>query len=461
MNSEGNPSEKQIAEESFIKSIDTFIDKFGTLDPTFVYYLELLKEKKEPFEIYKIRNDSLNENLEGTGSQASQIQKNIEFEEELIEKLKIILVSANVSEETYKILKNGDFNNTEDLSNMEREINAFFNTVTEYDIQIVKQAFQELKKVQREFLERFVLFLEKLLVSSESNGELTVHKSLYMNMRKFKFIYKFSKDTGFYKQLCDAYKKKSKSLYTHEFSSHIRRISELIKDNQSLIFTIDSLFRSYKSLLECEIDFLKLMDIELDIDEIFSNVNLMILDFLDSFFKKSAFCVLISICKSKDNFALGGFSEMLLDKYKVLEDIFLSTLRETKPTFEYAIFVNLLVADPENCNDLLNCIKLVVYQNIKDKTNNNTLENIIANLQIIYSIKESDTQGISNELRKRMSPLLLEYLRGKNKDPVRLFNHINMNKQGADKTKAVLKEMILENCGEDSIDSVRKLLSGI
>lgn len=447
-----------------LDGLKTIAEKFSVLFP----YLDLIQESvatsRTRFAVYDVMLESLYLELADIQNEVWSLEAKLKFESEVYDRLKSICLSLTIDEEHLHVLESGVLTNTEDLAKMERSLSILGSfSSEEYTLRIIKEREAEISAIQRKFLKRFVLFLSKLFVQSDSRGELKVHRSFYESMSKYKFIYKFSHSHGdFYRVLCDAYVKQSRSLYMQEFHGHLNRISELITDNQALAFSIESLVKTYGSLLECELNFMRLMDIDSSPAEIFGSVDLMIMDFLDIFFKKSSFCILVSIyqfCSDDNKAKLGSLHKSLVDKYRILEEVYLSQLRQSTPSFDYSVAINLLVSANLD-GEMMEKITSAIYGKLSEESMYADVSKAIRNLQILNAIEDKGKQAVLGVAKERCTPLILEAALG-NADwgLPKLFSCIDLGKPGAKETAVFVKAVLLENCEEADRESLIRALS--
>lgn len=437
-------------ENRHLEELNNYIKRFDMLIPAIDLTKKALKETQIPHLVHGAMLDSLHKDLKDIQSKVGQLENEITFKSEVYNQLKNICLSLRIDEDSLHALETGNFDEHDDLVKMENSLNFLGSfKQDEYQLKIVIEKAAKIREIERKLLKRFVVFVSKLFIKSESKGELKVHRQFYEEISKYKFIYQFSrKHEDYYRIICDSYIKKSKSLYTDEFQQHINRITELILDNQSLSFCIDSLIRTYQSLAECEINFLKLMDIDSDVAEIFNQVDVMILEFLDFFFQKSGFCVLISIyqfCNEEYKGRLYSLFNTLLEKYKTLEILYFDKMKENALDFEHAVSMNLLLSD-DSYSRLLTRFSKIFYDKLCSKNQYIYLDQSIKNLQIRLAV-EDDEQKKSVEFES--DP----------KEIKSIFKLINPKKLGHDETRAAIEKLLLEHCPTEKRNDLMKIFS--
>lgn len=458
---EGEGTEVQ---QENLNGLKAFTERFDTLFPSLDLIRQSVTTSRVSFAVYDVMLESLHRELADIQDEVRSLETKLQFETQVYDRLKSICLSLTIDDEYLHALETGVFTSAEDLPKMEKSLSILDSFLSkEYTLRIIREKETEICTIQRTFLKRFVVFLSKLFVQSDSRGELKVHRSFYESMSKYKFIYKFCRThSDFYRVLCDAYVKQSKSLYMQEFHGHLNRISELITDNQALVFSIESLVRTYGSLLECEQNFMRLMCIDSDPAEIFNSIDLMILDFLDVFFKKSSFCVLVSIrqfCTDSSRERLGSLHESLVGKYQVLEEMYISQLQESTPSFDYSIAVNLLVSTDSDAS-MIERITRVIYEKLSDKSIYVDAGKAIRSIQILNAIEHEGKTAVLDIAKKRSTPLVLEVALGNEEWGLpNLLSFIDTSKPGAEETAAFVKATLLENCGEDKRDSLVNAIS--
>lgn len=451
-------------ESGHLEGLNNFVKKYESLIPTMNLLEETTNSNRMYFEVFDVMIKSLSRELEVIQKNVMNLEETINFKTDLYNRLKNICLAATIDQESLHILENGDFDVANDLAKMEKSL-SILSQVPEnnYNLRITNDKSKEMHEIGRKFLKRFSAYLTKIFIKTESKGELKIHRSFYEIMARFKFIFKFGRtQEDYYRIFSMLYIKKAKSLYVEEFQNHLNRISELINDNQSLSYCIDSLIKTYQALYECELNFMRLIEIDSPAYDVFNSVNVMIMEFLDSFFQKSHFCVLASIypftdSKLKSN--LGSLYEDILEKYKVFEKIYISKCTDSPPSFEHATTINLLLSD-ESYKELLEKIKLIVFKKLSDKNEYKKSSKAIKNLQILYSIQLSETKKIIETAKNAMIPLIIDKcVEGTDLSINEFFGYIDSKKPGCDEIKSFIKSIVIENTDAKDKETIKRKLN--
>lgn len=440
--------------QSELESFKLFKESLNPFKPKIDNLSNELSLQSIPFSVHQVRIDSLSSELSDVQNTIKYLERKLEFETAIYEKLKKIILSLTADQDKLHILEIGCFTDDNDLVKMEDSLSILSEITNEkYELKILKDRESEVFEIVSNFLKRFLMFLSKLQIKSESKGELQVHSVFYNIMSKFKFIYSFSKSNSeYYTVLCVSYTKKAKNLYGEEFKIHLNRIAELIKDSGTFRYTVRALLLTYSSLLECENNFLKLMDIDCDVKDIFSNADLMIIDFIDIFYKKLQYSViflLIAFTTDENIKKLGSLGILLQEKKQALQEIFLHQQHGDTLTFS----LGELIRDITNIKVESEFYKkLVNYVCKKAKKMAKILGNNLKNLQIIFMIKNVDgIQETIDIVKNLLIPKIIERVFGsKNeKDEISgIIKSLASDKDGYSDVLSFIKATVLENCVE-------------
>ncbi|ELA42775.1 uncharacterized protein VICG_00090 [Vittaforma corneae ATCC 50505] len=453
--------------ESKETSCMSFKEDLKTLRPKIDHLKTEIKSQMVPFAVHQVMIGSLSNELEEIKNTVGYLESKLDFEKKVYERTKQILLSLTVDQDNLHILETGSFTDDDDLIKIEKSLSILKEfSRGKCELKIVKEREREILDLLSNFLKRFVMFLSKLFIKSESKNELRVHRSFYEKMMKYKFIYTFSKtNSEYYTVLCVAYTRKSKDLYNEEFENHLNRVSELITDVNSLKFTLDALVMTYESLLECETNFLSLMDISSDIREIFSGVDLMIVDFIDIFFKMSPFCIIIALnLYTTGEFVnrLGSLGQSLKEKKAILEEVFLHQQKSTGLSFEVAGLINELNKMPIKSDFLENLVHAVIK---KARKQNVQLEEGLKNHQIIHSVERlDDKKEIIECMERYLTPKIIDRIfggRNERSEIKEIFKAVDSQKGGYVEAISFIKKTILENCEEAKRNEYIKILAEV
>lgn len=451
--------------ESKIKTCVSFREDLKPLNPKISHLVSEIRSQMVPFAVHQVMLDSLSNELEEVRNTVSYLESKLEFEKKVHERVKQILLSLTIDQENLHILEVGSFTDDDDLAKIEKSLSILKEfSRGRCELRVVKEREGEILELISNFLKRFVMFLSKLFIKSESKSELRVHRSFYEKMMKYKFIYAFSKTNNeYYSVLCVAYIRKSKDLYNEEFKNHLNRVSDLITDVNSLKFTLDALVMTYESLLECEANFLSIMDISSDAKEIFSGVDLMIVDFIDVFFKMSPFCIIVALnLYTTDEFGrrLGSLGQLLKEKRAALEEVFLHQQKSVGLSFEVAGLINELNKMSIKSGFLEDLVKGVVR---KARKPSELLEEGLKDLQIIHSIEKlTGKEEIVEAVQRCLAPKVIDRVFGARdeKSGARdVLRSVDSRKSGYVETISFVKKTILENCEESRRDAYIKIFT--
>lgn len=425
------------------------------------------KNQRIPFQVQNVTLCKQWNEFSGIQAKIMFLKKKLEFESSVYENLKQICLSISIDEENLHILQNGSFLKDEDLIKMEKSLNLLADfSEGKYDINIITEISSEIANVIVKFLKRFMIFLSKIFIESESRSELKVHSAFYSRIKKYKFIYKASRSNAeYYNILCKAYVRKSIDLYNKEFQSHLDRISGLVNDNKGLEIAIETIVKSYACLLESEEDFMALMGMNSDPKEIFTDVDSMIINFFDMFYKQSSYCVLASISQFMDDEAvvkIGSLGAALNKKCISLNEIFLHQQRSSNLSFDLVELINSLKS--RNLNEQLTArlINLAIEKAVNPKLNKSLAEGI-KNIQIMHCFLDlDDLPKVISAMKKKLTGQIIATVFSSKEiksEISNVFGYLNKDRNGLSETKEFLKSAILENCDETNRSEAIRILS--
>lgn len=409
--------------------------------------------QKIPYSVHQVMIDCLIDDLNDVQKVIQYLEEKLAFESEVYERVKKICLSLTIDEENLHILETGSFTSSNDIVKMEKSL-ILLSEFSEksYKLNIVKERESEVTQVVSDFLKRFIMFLSKLFVQSETSSELRVHRSFYEKISKYKFIYNFSKTFGdYYNVLCVAYSRKSKDLYNEEFKNHLNRVAELITGSESLKYTLDAIIMTYSSLLECEMGFVESMEMQIDPKDIFSAVDLMITDFFSMFFKKSPYCVLTALhsytCEDILD-KLGSLGVALKKLCETFDDVFTHQHKNSELSFEIADLINTLCGSNSQDDEFLG--KLMLSATDKALDRHVTVEKGIRNLQIIYSIEKlDDKEYVVGQMETFLVPKIIDRVFSSSNE-VKAINALvkayDSSKNGHISILNFVSKVIIENC---------------
>lgn len=459
--------EPQSDVNSRISSYTSFKEELKNIRPKIEGLRIEIESQKIPYMVHQIRIDSLSGELGDMQGIIKRLEAKLEFETKVFEKLKKIIQSLSFDQESLHVLEVGSFMNDEDLIKMEKSLNSLTEfTKEKWVLRILKERETEVLSAISNFFKRFLMFLSKMFAKSESKSELKVHRKFYETMMKYKFIYAFSKTNEEYRSiLCITYAKKARHLYNEEYKAHLNRISELIVDKNTLKFALDALVMTYRSLLECELNFLNLMSIECEQSDIFMDVDMMILDFIDIFFKKLPCCILCSLhLYTADDFcpSLGSLGEALKKKQSSLEEVFLYQQKNLKLNSELVELFNGLGEMKIGSNFAKGLEKIIVSKACNPDV---SLEQEIKNLQLVNAITHLESKSqVLEKIEGFLTLKIIDRVFGSKDEKTEIDNilkYLKPQNDGYGEALGFMKKTILDNCEEPKRAEYVKILSRV
>lgn len=383
-----------------IKHLQEYSEKLEEVKP----YLSILAEQigaiKTPFEIYNIQLEALAKDLELIQEKNKELEEKLTKDQKIFEKLKDLVLALNIDEAHLQVLDNGNFGKMSDLTKMQEALAILSGfDVEKYKLRIVLDVKQKVLFCQKNFYKRFVNFLNKTFVETESKGELKVHKDLYTKIKQYEFIFNRSKQfQDCFDIVFGAYIMHSKKLYEGEFIGHLKTIDTLVDDDEKLHVAIEILFKSYKSIVMCERNFINNLidDSEIadkGIQDIFKNVSAVLFEFTDKMFKKSRMSTIIAISEinkeEEDTEVIDfikGFNKECKTKFQMLQDFFMKD-EELNIKKTYNVRGLMTVFKQENLLDLkLKMFKLYI-ERIQNRMENYSLFKLVDRYKLMTAIK--------------------------------------------------------------------------
>lgn len=455
-----------------IENLKACTRKIPDLYPYIDLVLEQVEDIRKYFSIYDIQLDALAVDLKSIQDKNKHIKDKNEHENAIYNHLKELCLTLTMDKSHFQILENGSFTDLDDLVKMEKSLGILGAVdLSKYSIRIVKEKISEITDSQRNFLKRFVTFLSKLLIKSESSGELKVHKTLYKSISLYKFIYAFSKKyEDYYSILCSAYATHSKKMYEIEFENHLDSIYDMVKDINTLALCFDILTKGYSSLVGCEINFIKDMDIDVSVDTIFKNINTLIIEFVSDMFKKSSLGTLLpigAILKNSvpSNETYGEFKDELSKTYEVLEESYIKTERETDPSATQIDRLNLAL-NSDCTTSLKDKLLDAVVKNLIEDIKNTKIDKFIYRLQLLHSIqstenKVKDALGIITDVFPRK---IIDYVFSSEQEisnAKTLIEMVDMKNAKATEILESIRSVVIENASDNRKEGFTRLFARI
>lgn len=390
-----------LADEEQIRRLKECGDALPALHP----YLDLLiddtRELRNHYSLYNVRLGCLDQELRAIQKKNNELEAHNARETAIYEALKSLYLALSVDEAHFDTLEKGSFDTPEGLARLEASLEIIGAIDLEkYTVRVVRERRDEILRAQRGFLKRFVAHLDQLRISSESRGELRVHRGLYKVFERYRFIYQFAKRFDDYNALvCNAYEAHSKQMYDREIENYLGSMTRLANSPQKLSCAIEMLMHSYESLMACECGARRTMGAEFSLDRIFKDTNAAIIEFIGQLFKKSQHATLVAtgIALNAEKSQLAeyeAFRTELRRKYTVLEDLFIKKQKECSVDRESIRWLNVIQA--ANCIDTLKeqlfrlCIRKLSMPDDREDA-----KAVLLKLQLLHCIEKQ------NDLTKR------------------------------------------------------------
>lgn len=445
-------------------------EDFHQLHPYLDLVLSEVDEIRKYFSIYDIQLQSLSDDLSVIQKKSKTIETRNERETTIYNHLKELCIALTIDDEYFQVLENGSFTSMEDLGKMEKSLDILGNVdFSKYEIRVVKERQNEMLQSQRNFLKRFVTFLSKLLIKSESSGELRVHRKLYKFIAQYKFIYVFGKRfDDYYSVLCSAYESHSKKMYDFEFETHLNSIYDLVDDADKLNLSLEVLTQSYESLIGCELNFIKMMGVDFSHCHIFKNINSLIIEFVGDMFNKSKLTTLISVgmILSSPESHIGPyevFKKELRLRYKSLEELFFK--HEEDAAIDRNRIEGLNSTLKTDCASSLKEGLLGIY--VKKLTANNhdpNVESFIKKTQHLYAInsEEDPVKNARHKMNAKLPQVVIHFVFSAENEidsAKSLISMVDMKSPGSSELLRQLHDIIVQNAEGATRQHLKRLFS--
>lgn len=296
-------SEARVIDQNKIRNLEECMKSLPRIHPNLRQVQSKCREIHSSLELYTIKLESLANELKEIEAENVKLENEVLYQTDIYNHLKDLLVSIEIKEDHFVALESESFESVEGLCKIEKALdilNSF--DVEEYDIRIVREKRERVNNALRAFYKRFVTHMGKFLIRSDSTGELKVHKGLYGVIKRFKAIFNHSRRyKDYHAVICSIYIAHSKRLYEREFDFHLKTVLRLLKGSptrENIDTSLSVLFESYRSIIRCEDRFLESMEIEEGLDTMFSNVKLLISDFIEDVYDLADVETLGSLKKS-------------------------------------------------------------------------------------------------------------------------------------------------------------------
>jgi hypothetical protein len=279
----------EAVDEEKIRNLEQYTTDLPKIHPNLQRIRAKCSQIQASFELYTIKLEALASEMGEIERENTRLENEIRYQTSIHDHLKNLLLNIEIREDHFMALESESFESTEGLCKMERALEVL-NTfdVESYDIRIVREKKERVHNALREFYKRFVTYLSNFTTVSKASEELTVHTALYELMKRFKFIFDYSRRFKDYRTIiCALYAAHARKLYDREFRSHlviIQRKLEASLTAERLYNTLGALLESYRSIIRCEKRFYTAMEMEKDVDDVFANTNVLMLDFVRNLF---------------------------------------------------------------------------------------------------------------------------------------------------------------------------------
>lgn len=453
-----------------IENLKACTRRIPELYPYIDLVLEQVEDIRRCFSIYDIQLDALAEDLKSIQDKNRHIEHRNEHETAIYNHLRELCLALTLDERHFRVLENGSFTDLDDLVGMEKSLGILGAVdLSRYSIRIVKEKMAAITDSQRNFLKRFVTFLSKLLIKSECSGELKVHKKLYKSIARYKFIYAFAKKyEDYYSILCSAYATHSKKMYEIEFESHLESIYDMVKDVKTLALCFDVLTKGYGSLVGCEANFIRDMDIDVPVDTIFKNINTLIIEFVGDMFRKSNLGTLLPVgailgAPASDNPTYERLRDELAQTYEVLEELYIKTEREASPSAPQIDRVNLALGSDCAASLKDGLVDAVALSLADDAANAKTAE-FVLRLQLLHAIRSG--RDAVRDARRALDGLfprrVIDHVFASEREVENarsLIKMVNPEGGGAAEVLRQMRSIVLENAPDDKKSALARLFA--
>jgi len=458
-------------------SIQCLIDCTNEL-PKLYPYLDViereLKNIRKTHSAHDIRLEVLSESLNTIHHKNRELEGKINKDLALYEHLKELVMALTIESENIETLENGSFNDPEALGMMEKTISLLVSIDLEkYTIKAVVDKIEETKSRIEKFLKRFLMFLKGIFKSTAKNGELQVHKEVYKRMKQYLFIYELSKGHGnYYEILSNMYIVESRRMYEDEFAKNIEILNSLVDSSKKIDVSIEVLLKSFESLIGCEVRFLKYMGFTKDDrsengssgkknaaleNEIFEGISAMIIDFIDGMYEKAPLPTLMAINahmqRSGEEMEFHKkFKGELERKNRLLEDLYLSKLKEKKVDMEKIYLLNYVQRN--RVERLGQRLLEILVEKLSSVSKDTSMESAMNRLQCLHAIREESElkrQGIARV--EKIMPRLVTGFVFDGEDEVenmrRLIGMVDLDQPGGGEMLTAIKPLVMENTTVD------------
>ncbi|KAL6122476.1 hypothetical protein NUSPORA_00465 [Nucleospora cyclopteri] len=486
--------EKEL-DEIFLKSMDfTFDNKklenlkeFSKNMHTINPYLDLLLEKlssiKIHFNIYNLQLESLATQISDIQDRNKELEEKYNKEKTIFDCLKGLTMALNIDDKHLQILDKGNFTNLEELVKMQESLDILSGfEADKFNIRVANEMKRKILTCQRNFYKRFATFFTSVFIKSEGFGDLKVHKDLYNTTNKFKFIFirsKMFKDC--FQEILFTYVSNSKAIYKQEFINHLNGINKLIDDPGKLHISIEVLFKSYLSICNVELNFLRNLledndEAEKTTLQIFDEIEALLLEFIEKMFRKSELVTIISISPFTELQAqskpLLKFIAVLTEKTKILKEMFIKNEEERLiKTIKIGNLQQLLIQD--NLNDLKIKMLNIYLDRLMKRIDSFDLQKLLNRYKLICSLKIPKDLNMDylqieslNKLFSKIENLVIEFVFNSKNEISKAKEVVQMIKErseGITECESILlkkiRAILIENCDDSMKEEMKKVFS--
>lgn len=453
----------------------THLQAFAGSVPGIAPYLDLIREETEYiqkiFQVYEIQLGILSEGLDKIQAKNKSLEERSVHEERLFKALRELCIALTLDEEHTQILESASFTDSEEMAKVERALSILADIdLRKYKIRVAQEKCGDILECERRFLKRFVSFLSRLFVRSESTGELCVHRELYNSMVRYKSIYSFSKQfPDYYSVLCSSYAQHAKNLYENEFELHLQSVKPLTTTQSKISISINILLKSYESIASCEFNFLTHMGMNTKTDEIFKNINSIIVNFIAEMASKSSIPVILVIREflSTDSPQIDGlvkFRNELLERCQLFESHFLKDEESSEINHQTVELINQVGQTP-SASEFLNKLTNLYFLKISSNIDKCTAPELVERYSYFLSVEfeNGQTEGTASLFNEQLEQKIIEFVFSSNdiaESVTTLIRSVDTNLPGGNKALRSIRHIVLQHAEEKEQPQIEQIFAG-
>ncbi len=460
--------ENIISYDDKLEHIDEFVSKLPALFPKIDLILQDVEALRKKFSIYSIRLNIISKNMLNTQKRIKFLKYKKKIETIIYKNLRDLCIFLSMGEEEVYLMENGSFSDVHDLSKIERSLDILSRIyLNDYNIRIVEEKKIDLEQKERNFLKRFINFIENMFIKTESVGELVVHRKLYEIMKKYKFIFTFSKKyKDLYSVLCSLYSKKTLEMYELEFKYHIKSLLKMINDPYKLNISLKILAKTYESLIKCEYDFIKTMEIDIVVFDIFRSISDKIVGFIKDIFFKFRLATLITVAdiindKDDKNEIYTYFLNMLNERYKIMFELFIKDEKYKKLTYHRIERLN-LVLKSNSIDSFKNAYLQLITDKLTIDTNEDKAEDALQKLILLHAIDANHEELIDkiDYAKEKTTKIIITDVFSSENELERIISLIKKINEFTKEKNLIMdffKNIIIEHASTNNKENYKKL----